>query len=127
MRVRSDFACYLCVLVSGFVESVVADIAADHCRNRSSQTVMNYVESRVARPGVLNTERLLQFVGLFNIEWRQMLEQYVAGERKDALDSVVANRNQIAHGESVNLTYARILEYYRNVCQVVDFVEEMFK
>lgn len=74
----------------------------------------------------LNAEQLLRFVSAFNVDWRNQLEDFITGERKEALDSVVANRNNIAHGESVNLTYARIRDYYRYICQVVDFLEDLF-
>lgn len=126
LELRADFARYLCVLVSGFIESVVSDIAADHCFRRSSLTVRNFVESRLGRTGNLNTEQLLQFVGSFDPDWRSQLERFVAGKRKDALDSVVANRNKIAHGESIGLTYVRIKDYYNYVCEVVDFIDDLF-
>lgn len=125
-EIRADFARYLCILVSGFLESVASDIAIDHCRGRSAPTVVRYVDSQLRRPGTLNSERLLQFVGAFSLDWRVALEEFIAGERKEALDSVVANRNNIAHGESVNLTFARISDYYRYICEVVDFLESMF-
>ena len=87
---------------------------------------MNYVERRLRRLGNLNTEQLLQFVGSFHPDWHNKLEQFVIGERKDALDSVIANRNSIAHGESVGLTYMRINDYYKRIGEVIDFVDEMF-
>ena len=87
---------------------------------------MNFIENRLRRPGNLNTEQLLQFVGSFNPDWRSELEKFVAGERKDALDSVVANRNNIAHGESVSLTYVRIKDYYKYICEVLDFIDKQF-
>ena len=111
--------------MSGFTASVVSEIVADHCRNRSSPTVMNFVESRLRRPGNLNTEKLLKLIGSLRIDWRTELESFVKGERKDALDSVVANRNRIAHGESVNLTYQQIRNYYKSICEVVDFIDEL--
>ena len=126
LEIRADFARYLCILVSGFLESVVSDIAMDYCRSRSAPTVMSFVESRLRRPMNLNAEQLLRFVSAFNVDWRNQLEDFITGERKEALDSVVANRNNIAHGESVNLTYARIRDYYRYICQVVDFLEDLF-
>ena len=126
LEIRADFARYLCVLVSGFVESVVSAIALDYCRRRSSLTVVNFVESRLGRTGNLNTEQLLQFVGSFDPDWRSQLERFVAGKRKDALDSVVANRNKIAHGESIGLTYVRIEGYYKNICEIIDFMDDLF-
>ena len=125
-RLQSDFASYLCVLVSGFVEAAISDLAIDHCQKRSSLTVTNYIESDLTRIGVLNAERLLQFVGRFNPQWRRDLEGFIAGERKDALDSIAANRNQIAHGQPVGITYTRVLTYYVKVCEIVNFLREKF-
>lgn len=78
------------------------------------------------RIGVLNAERLLQLVGRFDLNWRKELEEFIAGERKAALDSIVANRNQIAHGQSGDLTYARVQTYYANICEIVEFLREKF-
>ena len=88
---------------------------------------MSFVEGRLTRVGNFNTEQLLQFVGSFKAVWYDELQSFVAGKRKDALDSVAANRNSIAHGGSVGLTYSRIREYYGSVCEVVDFVDGMFR
>jgi len=54
------------------------------------------------------------------------MESFVAGERKDAVDSVVANRHQIAHGQDVGLTLIRIMGYYAHVSETIDFLETEF-
>ena len=127
LELRSDFACYLCVLVRGLVEKVIADIAREHSRSRASKTVTNYIENTLRKnPQNVNTERLIQFVGSFNTEWQDRLGNFVAGERKDALDSVIANCNRIAHGESVDLTFVRINNYYVRICEILAFVDELF-
>lgn len=126
MELRADFARYLCVTVSGYVETAMSAIARDHARRQASPTVFGYVDSQITRPGTINSDRLLQIVGSFNSEWRVKLDYFMDGKRKDALNSVVANRNSIAHGESVGLTYARIKEYFDHIEEVVDFVDELF-
>ena len=40
----SDFARYLCVLVSGFLEQAVIELAMGHVRLQSSQGVQRYVD-----------------------------------------------------------------------------------
>ena len=125
-QLQSDFASYLCVLVAGFVETTISDLAIDHCRKRSSMTVTNYVENDLNRIGVINGERLLQFVGKFDLLWREELNDFMAGERKDALDSIAANRNQIAHGQPVGITYIRVRTYYESVWQIIEFLREKF-
>jgi len=126
LEILSDYARYLCILTSGFVETMVTELALDHCRTCSSQRVSNYVESQLKRLQNVNTERLCQFVGAFDPVWRDELEAFLEGERKDALDSVVNLRNKIAHGESVGLTLARIGEYRVRIVEIVDHVEGRF-
>ena len=75
----------------------------------------------------MNAERLLQLVGSFNREWRNEMEEYIKDERKEALDSIIANRNKIVHGEPVGLTISRIREYYVRVCEIVDYVAMLFR
>lgn len=109
------------------MEYAIADIAKEHSRQRSSDTVFNFVESRIKRPVNMNAERVLQIVGAFDTGWRNNVEEFISGERKAALDSVVANRNSIAHGDSVGLTYHRIRVYFDRICEVVEFIEDLFR
>ena len=127
LETRSDFARYLCVLVSGFVETAVSELAIEYCKMCSSPAVSNYVQSQLTHLQNVKAERLLQLVGSFNPQWRTELEVYIDGSRKDALDSVVDLRNKIAHGESVSVTYIRIKEYYKNIDEIIDFLEVRFE
>ncbi len=126
LEVRSDFARYLCVLVSGFIESAVTVLATAYCRDRSQPPVGNYAGSQLGRLQNMNSERLGQVIGAFEHSWREELIQFLEGPRKDALDSVLSLRNQIAHGGSVGLTYVRIREYYSRIKEIVNFLERRF-
>ena len=124
-QLRSDFARYLCVLVSGFIESSINEISLAYCTRRSNQQIQNYMDRRL-RVGNPNAEQILQFVGSFDAEWRKELEEYIRGERKDALDSIVNIRNDIAHGKSTGITYIGIKEYYDSAQEVIEFINELF-
>ncbi|MGH8469451.1 MAG: HEPN domain-containing protein [Gammaproteobacteria bacterium] len=126
LEIRSDFARYLCILVSGFIENAVTVLATAYCRERSQAPVGNYAGSQLGRLQNLNSERLGQVIGAFERSWRDELTDFLAGPRKDALDSVLSVRNQIAHGESVGLTYTRIQEYYSRIKEIVSFLERLF-
>ena len=43
--------------------------------------------------------KVLELVGCFSNEWKEELQDATEGELKDAIDSVVSNRRQIAHGQ----------------------------
>jgi len=97
---------------------------SQHARRRSAPTVASYAESRLAGFQNPKAERLVQLAGAFDRGWAVALTEFIAGERKDAIDSVMDNRNQIAHGESVTLTRGRLKGYYDKILEVINFVED---
>jgi hypothetical protein len=126
IEIQADFAKYLCVLVSGLVEVAISEFAIQHCQSRSAPTVHAYAASQLDRLQNIKAERLLQVVGAFDPAWRGALEKHIAGQRRDALDSVIDLRNKIAHGEQIGLTLHRIKNYYTSVSEIIDFLEQQF-
>jgi len=99
----SDFARYLCVLVSGFVEQATTELLLEYIRTRSDPRIQRYVERRVRHLTNLKTQRLIDEIGAMDPEWRSTLEAFIIDEYKDALDGIVDLRNHVAHGRHVEL------------------------
>jgi hypothetical protein len=114
---------YLCVRVSGFIEQAAQQILTEHARLRSGPTVASFVSRRLDRQQNLNSERLCQLVEQFDSSWGDDLRQFLGEDRKAAIESIVANRHKIAHGESVSLGFVQLREWYRQVLQVVEQME----
>lgn len=123
IELQSHWARYLCILVSGFLETSVQAIYSQYAKERAAENVANYVTSRLRRFTNPNMEDILTLAAMFNQEWRDCLEVATEGELKEAVDSIVANRNQIAHGANVGITYVVIKRYYQSVVKVVDLIE----
>jgi hypothetical protein len=121
----ADFAKYLCILVAGFVEKSLAEIVLEHARFCGAPSLQKFVEQNTKKFTNANSERLLQFLGSFDSEWRGNMEGFLTDERKDAVNSVYALRNNIAHGVSVDLTLARIQDYYYAIKDVVAFAQDL--
>jgi hypothetical protein len=120
----SHWARYLCVLASGYVEVSLQSILSSYASERSHRDVANYVESRLERVTNLNEESVYQLLISFRPEWGEVFRSRRTDAQKDALDSVVANRNLIAHGRSVGLTLARVTAYYRELVRVIELIEK---
>src|SRR5438552_2518250 len=102
-ELRSDLARYLCVLVSGFLQRAVVELCLERCRAKSEAPVIQYVSSRLEMFRNPSTDQVLALLGDFDKGWRGLAQKYIAGKRRDAVDSVVSNRNRIAHGDWVAL------------------------
>ena len=46
-------------------------------------------------------------------------------QRKDSLNSLVALRHKIAHGESVGTSLSQVREHYKVVVEVVDHLADL--
>lgn len=123
-ELQSHWARYLCVLVSGFIEISVRSLYSGYAKNKAAPYVANFVEHYLERLQNPNMDRIVTLAGAFSPKWEEELRIVTEGELKDAVDSVVANRNRIAHGDDVGITFARVQGYYKRVARVVEIVEQ---
>lgn len=124
-ELQSQWARYLCVLVSGFLEISICAIYGEFARRTASPYVANFVKYELGSFQNPKMGKILELTRAFNPQWANQLEVATEGQLKDAVNSVVANRIQIAHGRDVGITYARIKGYYEDVIQVVNLIEGM--
>lgn len=124
-ELQSQWARYLCVLVSGFLEISICAIYGEFARRTASPYVANFVKYELGSFQNPKMGKILDLTRAFNPQWANQLEVATEGQLKDAVNSVVANRIQIAHGRDVGITYARIKGYYEDVIQVVNLIEGM--
>lgn len=124
-ELSADHAKYLCILVSGFIEKSLAEIVLEHARRVSAPSVQKFVETNTARFTNANSKKVLELLGSFDSDWRYKVEQVLVDQYKDAFDSVVGLRHQIAHGHSVGVTYARIKQYFVAIAEIIDFIQDV--
>ena len=122
IELQSEWAKYLCVRVSGYLEVSIRTIYTEYARNKSHKNVANFVSSRLSGFQNPNMEMIFQRAGAFNQDWRRELEN-IDDEIKTSVNSIVTLRNKISHGDDVDLTYRRINEYYQNAIKILQFIE----
>jgi hypothetical protein len=126
IELQSHWARYLCVLAAGLLENALVELYSKYAASQASESVTNFVVSRLERIQNPKTERFLEIAGTFKRQWRDDLEQYVNEEgRREAIDSIMANRHQVAHGnhKQFNLSVVRLEEYVRKASDVLEFIE----
>jgi len=77
--------------------------------------VARYASASLGRLRNAKFEDVLIVLGHFNPDWREHFETQTAPEVKDAIDSIVNNRNQIAHGGQTSISLVTFVEYYKRV------------
>jgi hypothetical protein len=115
IELQSQIARFLCVLSSGLIEQAVIHTLATYSQKRSHPDVARYVSANVAKLRNAKFDDVLVMLGYFNPDWREHFESSTAPEVKDAIDSIVNNRNQIAHGAQTGISLVTFMEYYKRV------------
>ena len=117
---------YLCVLTAGFLENALREVYGEFVRNTASPQVARFATSRLERISNPKAARFVETARSFDPVWADDLEAFLdedGGRRRNAIDSIINNRNQIAHGGSAQVSVGRVREYLPGCIQVVDFIE----
>lgn len=123
--VEADYARYLCVLVTGFLEQAVERVILGYVDAQGNRRLSRYIAKRLQPNRNMRAKQLLDIVGQFDEDWRSQLDEKLTTRHRDAIGSVYASRNKIAHGEDVDLPYRQIHNDYVMVKEAVGFLEEI--
>lgn len=124
-ELKANWAKYLCVMVSGHIEITIRTLLFKYCDDKASPFVVNYVSASLKdfqNPKFWKIEDLLR---KFNPDWAESLTNDLDESVKSSIGSIVKNKNLIAHGNDVDITFHRLFNYYKDALILLDKVEEL--
>ena len=124
-ELEADYARFLCVLISGFVERAVSAIILQYAEGSTPAPLRSFLVATLDRVRNVDKARLLLVVGSLDATWRDQLDAFVVDERLAALNSIVGLRNDIAHGGGATVSLRRVRSYWSSVDEVIAKVEEL--
>lgn len=124
IELRAHWARYICVLSSGFLENSLKEVYSYYARSCSAPAVGDYIESQLERVHNPKASRFVETAQAFNKRWANDLTIFLEDDgRKEAIDAIMANRHQIAHGKDSGITLARVSDYLAKSVRVIEFIE----
>lgn len=124
LELQSHWAQYACIRAAGFMENALGEVYADYARRCSNTKVGNYVTAAVMAIQNPKAQKFSETARRFSPEWCDELEAFLdENGRRDALNSIMANRHLIAHGQDSGITVVRVTEYLTKCVEIVEFIE----
>jgi RiboL-PSP-HEPN len=124
IEIQSHWARYCCVLSAGLLENALTEVYSEFATKNAQAPVASFATHTLSAIQNPKTRRFLETAERFKPEWKTELEAFVAEEgRKDAIDSIMANRHLIAHGSDAGITLTRVRTYLEKAIEVVEFIE----
>ncbi len=125
VELLAHWARYICVLSAGFLENSLQEIYSEFVQSAASEPVRNYAISSLSKIHNPKTNRFIEVAHSFKKSWGEDLTAFVdEGGRREAIDSIMHNRHQIAHGKTSGVTVARVREYLDKSVGVIEFIEK---
>lgn len=128
VELKSHIAKYLTVLISGVYEDIIKTLLKESIQKESLTTeTRNFIFKQIdiifRNPTHKNINNLFN---RFNKEWLKSLKEKISGQNWEALNSIVNNKNNIAHGNSSEITFQDILEFYKSSKIIMTQLDDLF-
>lgn len=122
-----DLSRYLVVLVAGWMEQSAFELARARCRRDASGPVQSFSLAHLDRTRNARHEELLDLVGRFDKGWRDQLDSFITSDKKEAINSIIGLRNQVAHGNpwTHNASVARVSNYFESCRTVIHHIADI--
>ena len=123
-EILAHWAKYLCILHSGLLETAIQQLFSDFTKRAASTPVVNHVQLTLSSIQNPKAAKFIEVARSFKKSWGDRLEDFMGQDgRKDAIDSIMHNRHQIAHGRYSGLSMAQLKEYVAKEVAVLEFIE----
>ena len=122
---KSDLACFACVLTSAMIEVACRHYVGRYVEKRASPAILNYVRRKLYYFQNAKTEEIDDLLRGFTASLADAFSTAIGGEGKDAIDSVVNNKNQLVHGKGAGLGLDTMERYLKDVLRAIDSLRDM--
>lgn len=126
-ELRAHLAKYFCVRISGYLENVFKILIANYSEGSSPRAVSNYLQNDLKNLTNLSEERLQQTLTKFNQDWCFNFTDKVTEQQLESLNSIISNRNSIAHGQQDNISHKVIGQYYLDLKEIIKILRDTIK
>lgn len=121
-ELQSHWAKYLCVLISGYLENAMRIALTEYVSSRAHPNISQYINKNVQKLTNLNSQKIGDLLNSFNDEWKSNFLSMITDEEREAINTIVTNRHNIAHGRDVGLTISSVKTYYERVIHAVEII-----
>jgi hypothetical protein len=122
---KAELACFACVLTSAMLELAVRHYTARYAERRASPSVHSYVCRQLYFFQNPKCEYIDQLLRSFDATLADSFFSQVGDEGRAAIDSVVNNKNQLAHGKGAGLGLDTMLRYHTDVSKALIVLRDL--
>lgn len=110
--IQSQLVRYGCVLACAAIEQAIRDATSSYAARVGDARLRKFVSEMLSRGQNPSPSYIGEVLSRFDISWGVHITKFIADEvGEDKIKSIVSNRNRIAHGESVSMGVASLMQW----------------
>ena len=126
LEVAAHWAQYLCIRVASNLDTCITSIFIEYARVNGNEQIRRYIENRLSRFNNLRPRKIIQLHQDFKPLWGRSVKSFLKDEKKwDTIESIVNNRNRIAHGESAEISIENVRVWFKECQTVIEYVDNL--
>ena len=126
-EIKAHMSKYFCVKMSGYLENTIKILVANYSEKSSPQAISAYVQNSLKTTTNLSEDKLINLLKKFNDDWAVSFTEKINEQQIESLNSIISNRNSIAHGQQDNISYQIISQYFSDIKQIIGILKEIIK
>ena len=126
-EIKAHMSKYFCIKMSGYLENTIKILVANYSGKSSPQAISTYVQNSLKTTTNLSEEKLINLLKKFNNDWADCFSKKVNEQQIESLNSIISNRNSIAHGQQDNISYQTIGQYFSDIKQIILILKDIIK
>jgi hypothetical protein len=128
-EIKSHLAKYLCIQASGFLENTIKELIAQYHESTCKKETSSFVNNKLRRFTNIDDEALTSFLKSFDDKWLLTYENKAINEYRESLNSIIAQRNLIAHGNAgmSNISFGAMVKYYNDLKSIIAVLRLIIK
>jgi hypothetical protein len=124
LELQGHWGRYICILVAGFLENAIGEVYVKFITDSSSPQVAQYTITTLKKVQNPKASKFIETASKFKKEWGEQLEAFLENDgRKDAIDSIMRTRHQIAHGKDTRIGVVQVKNHFEKSIEVIEFIE----
>jgi len=128
IRLGSMLSSYLVVFISGTYEDTIEELFIKRAGKSGDGEIKNLVESLIDKQfRNPKYDSIKTLMGYLRPDYKKQLETKIKDKNIQALNSIVTNKNKVAHGEISNATIDDIKGWHRDAIKIFEVLENILR
>lgn len=128
-EIKSFLAKLFCIRTAGLIEVFLKTRISEYSKKKVPNEINRFLTVKFKDITNLKSSKFEEVLSNFSVDWASKFRQYMEEheQKKASLDSLIAQRHSIAHGQASNISMTSMTQYYEDVKTILNHLDSIIR